>query len=339
MDISCYKLVSIGYAAQNKALSSNELECIPIEMLPYIDGELNEETNTLSHVGIDSQGNSYTTKAEVGNSLGCTWLQWGSNRVTAPDVRRGELVFIWQYADEDFYYWTSPGKDDHLRRLETVIWAFSGTKDETIKRLTPDNSYVVEISTHKKLVTLTTSKANGEPFAYTVQINAGEGGFVIMDDNGQFLELDSKERSWTMTNQDGSIYKMDKDNIYEYAKSSITRKTKAYSIDCDTLDVNATTSITTKTATHSASASAKYDMLAPISKFTGKVVVTDLMTMMGGISAVPGGGTGTAAITIPVKITAAVATVGTLTNNGVNVGSTHQHNETGMGAGVTTPPL
>lgn len=265
--------------------------------------------------------------------------------MTPPDVRRGELVFIWQYADEDLYYWTSPGKDDHLRRLETVIWAFSGTKDEKTKKLTPLNSYVVEVSTHKKLVTLTTSKANGEPYSYTVQINADKGGIVITDDDGQYLELNSKERRWTITNKDGSIYKMDKDTIYEHAKTSITRKTKAYTLECETQTINAEKSITTTTATHTAGASSGYQMTAPLSKFNGMVTVTGLATLMGGLSAVPGGGGSvTASIAIPMNVSAAVniqgsvATTGTLTNNGKSVGSTHTHNETGTGGGVTTPP-
>ena len=341
MDISRYKLVSIGYAAQNKALDSRELECVPIEKLPYIDGELTPDTAVMSHSGIDTQGNKYTTKANYGNTLGCTWLQWGSNRVTPPDVRRGELVFIWQYADEDLYYWTSPGKDDHLRRLETVIWAFSGTKDEKTKKLTPLNSYVVEVSTHKKLVTLTTSKANGEPYSYTIQVNADKGGVVIMDDDGQYLELNSKERRWTITNKDGSIYKMDKDTIYEHAKTSITRKTKDYKLECETQTINAAKAITTTTKTHTATASSGYQMTAPLSKFNGMVTVTGLATLLGGLSAIPGpgGGGGTAVIKIPLNVQAPVTTLGTLTNNGINVGSTHQHNETGLGAGVTTPPI
>lgn len=344
MQLSKYRLVSIGYAAQNKALDSKQLEVTPIEMLPYIDGEITDDTTHVTHEGVDATGKKYTTKAEIGVTLECTWLQWGSNRQTAPDIRRGELIFVWQYADDDTYYWSSPGKDDHLRRLETVIWAFSATTDEKTTKLTPLNSYVMEVSTHRKLMTLTTSKANGEKFAYTVQINAGKGGLVVMDDAGQYFELNSNERRWTMTNADGSIYKMDKGTIYEYAKDSITRKTKAYSIECETMDVKASKSITTKTNKHTASASGGYEMTAPLSTFKGKATVTGLATMLAGLTA-PAGGGGTATIGIPMNVTAPVniqgnvSTIGTLTNNGINCGSIHVHNETGVGAGTTTPPL
>lgn len=337
MQESKYRLVSIGYATQNKALDSRTLECMPIEMLPYIDGDVTPDTIDLTHEGIDSKGNQYTTKANIGNTIECEWLQWGSNRVTPPDVRRGELVFIWQFADDDTYNWTSPGKDDHLRRLETVIWAFSATRDETVKKLTPLNSYVLEVSTHKKLITLTTSKANGEQYGYTVQVNTDRGGVVIMDDDGQYLELNSVERRWIITNKDGSIYKMDKTNITEFAKDTISRKTKAYSVECDTFDLKASKSIATKTVQHTAKATGAYSMTAPKSTFNGLMTVTGLATLMGGITASAGGGA--ANIQIPLNVTSPVTVTGLLTNNGINVGSTHQHNETGLGGGITTPPL
>lgn len=339
MQLSMFRLVSVGTAAQNKALSSRMLECTPDEILPYIDGDLTHDTHEMESSGVDGNGEKYTSKLKIGNTLECTWLSFGTNRITPPDVRRGEGVFIWQFADTDMYFWSSQGKDNHLRRLETATYVFSATKDETTKVLDSSNSYVLEVSTHRKLMTVTTSKANGEKFAYTIQINADKGGVVVMDDDGQYLELNSPERRWTIKNKDGSYYKMDKDTIEEYAKTSIKRMTKAYTLECETQTVKASKSITTETAKHTAKATAGYDMTAPLSKFNGAVTITQLTTLMGGLSAVPGGGSGTAVINIPLTVNASVATVGVLTNNGVNVGSTHQHNETGMGAGTTTPPI
>ena len=78
----------------------------------------------------DKKGYVYSDKIETSNSLMAEWLPLGSNRATAPNVRRGERVFLLQYADDDKYYWVTAGLDPHLRRRETVVFNISNTVDE-----------------------------------------------------------------------------------------------------------------------------------------------------------------------------------------------------------------
>ena len=69
------------------------------------------------------------------NAIRAEWLGDSTNRITPPDVRRGEKVQIFQYSNVDKYYWqtiTQPGVN--VRKKETIVEAISNTTDE-FKRL------------------------------------------------------------------------------------------------------------------------------------------------------------------------------------------------------------
>lgn len=242
---SLFHIHSFGYAAENKELDSMILEVYPVETIAYTDGEIASFKDKVTSEGEDADGNKYTTEALVGNTIKAVWIPFGSNRVTAPDVRRGERLLLWRYGDVDHYYWSTCGLDDVLRRLETVFYAWSNTRDESVKLLDETNTYYFHISTHLKLVTFQTTKSDGEPFAYTVQIDTKTGVVTIADDIGNYIQLDSADKRITLENADESNINVDKLTIHGFAKESITWNTKHWI-------VNATDSITEKTKTHTA---------------------------------------------------------------------------------------
>lgn len=348
---SLFRVVSIGYAAENKPLTTSELEIYPAELMPYAHGELTNDQTEIKDSGTDGFDQKYTVKVSTSNCIRAKWLQWGSNRVTAPDVRRGERVLIWQYADADVYYWTSCGLDDFLRRLETVVWAFSNTKDESVKQLNPTNSYFIEVNTHKKHLTIHTCKSDGEPFAYTIQLNTKEGVFTLADDDSNYIEFDSAERKITAKNKDGSFITIDKRVIRAFAPDLIHMKTKAIEAHCDTFLLNAASSITMNTKQTTLSSSASITMSTGAMTinaatlqgnigatiFTGTVMVQALLTASGGFAAVPGGGGGAAAtISIPMNVSK------TITVSGADViadgKSLKTHTHTGnLGAPTSAP--
>lgn len=213
MDKSKLKTYSIGQVAENKALNSKEIQVIPIEAMTMLDGEAKSNPGFMEDSGIDSKGTSYASKTIVDNVLTATWLPVSSNRMTAPDVRRGERVLIWQYADADEYYWTDLGWDYHLRKKETVRWAISATEDENETEFNPENCYYVEVSSHNQTITLSTTKKLGEPFAYTFQFNLKAGVVVLSDDAGNYIEFDSKETQILLHNMEGTEISLDKRNI------------------------------------------------------------------------------------------------------------------------------
>ena len=230
LTVSKLRFYSIGIAAQNKPLSTDILEVTPTEELTMLEGEITANQVDYKAKGVDSNGRAYNSSVTNKVSMKAQWLPIGSsNRLTSPDVRRGESVMIYQFADADKYYWCTLKQDSHLRRLETVIFAFSGTSSE-VDKLTPDNSYFLEISTHRKSVTFHTSKVNGEPFSYDVQINTKDGSITIADDAGNEFLLDSKASRLFMKNTDNSSIDVNKQNIIMSADTSIQIKTKTFNV-------------------------------------------------------------------------------------------------------------
>lgn len=351
---SYLRLWSVGRAAENLPLDTNILEILPIEVLPYVNGDVNAEQGVLSHSGKDAFGNEYSVKVKTANTIKAEWCPFGSNRLTAPNIRRAERVIILKYADTDKYYWVEQGRDGFLRRLETVIWAFSNTRDESTTKLTPANSWFFEVSTHKKTATLRTNKSDGEKFAYLVQVNAKDGNITLMDDADNFIQLDSANRRLHMHNSDDSEVIIDKKSITLNSKDSITENTTTYKINCKDYTLTATNSITENTKTHNVTnqttnwtALSSYTLKTqtlmgqvPASTFTGTFTIQQLLSALAGIAAPPGGGAGGSAsvsIGIPVSVDSSMDVSGSITNDGVPVDKTHHHTTGAPGSDTSTP--
>lgn len=205
---------SLGVAANNKEIGSNTLMVLPIEVLTLIDGEIASEPFNEKAQGIDADGNTYQTSVTGDRAIPCEWFPMAnSNRRTSPDVRRGERVLIYQFADRNEYVWQSLGMDDYLRKLETVTFTISGTADESLDGTLPDNAYLLEMSSHKGLVTLRTSQKNGEKSIYTVQINAKDGTIISGDNEGNYIRLDTANTEVEMVNADNTMVKITKSDI------------------------------------------------------------------------------------------------------------------------------
>lgn len=220
---SQFKFYSLGIVANNKAMSSHTIQVTPIEALTMIDGELGSIPVEQEIEGTDAEGNSYVSKVTTDTAIEADWLPGlgASNRRTPPDVRRGERVLLFQYADTDQYYWTSLGLDDHLRKLETVVYSWSGTTDEAEDSSEPENSYQLEVSTHAGHITLLTSKKNGEHCIFGIQINTKDGNIKIVDDLDNELVFDSKNTHLWLKNADGTLMELNKKNIKLYAPDKI----------------------------------------------------------------------------------------------------------------------
>lgn len=215
------KRYSLGIVAMNKALDSDLIEAVPIEDMNFVDGDLSDNATKYKAKGENSQGQAYEHEIDTTVTILAKWIPDGnSNRRTPPDVRRGERVQIWQYGDQDKYYWSTLFYEADLRKLETVVYTYSNTRVEDEKS-TPDTTYYMEVSTHKKHITLHTSKNDGEPFVYDIQLNTKEGFLLIKDDIGNFIQLDSKNVRITAQNADGSYLDINRKNIHGYAPDTI----------------------------------------------------------------------------------------------------------------------
>lgn len=232
---SSFQLYSIGIVANNKELNSNWIEAFPIEDAMGLSGELTDHLYEYKSKGKDGYGNQYETNVKTAATIKCIWLGMGdSNRMTAPDVRRDEMVRIYRVADSENYYWDVMGSSFAQRRLETVVHAYSATKEEDVE-LNEDNSYVTEVSTHKKLMRLAhTTMANGEPFAYDVFVNAKEGQVVIKDNIDNMFVLNSKDNHIYMINNNKTLVEIKQDEVTIKSKTAVNIHTKKLKVVADT---------------------------------------------------------------------------------------------------------
>ncbi len=241
---SGFKLYSLGVVAANKKRKSKIIEVVPQESMPMLDGELTDNTEKYKAKGEGVEGeNAFDHEIKTTASIKAEWLPWGNtNRKTAPDVRRGETVFIYRYKDTDKFYWIEFMDPLKLRRLETAVYAWSNEREEN-KELTNENTYFLEVSTHDKFIHLRTNKNDKEPFAYDIQLNTKEGFFQIQDDDGNYLFIDSKNRHIRAENKDKSFFELNKRIVNITGVDEINLKTKRYTL-------NASQSIDEKTRTH-----------------------------------------------------------------------------------------
>ena len=244
--VSKLQFYSLGIVAANKLLSSDIIEVTPIEDFPMLNGEITDNVEQYKTESKNAEGEPFKVDIQTTASIKAKWVPINnSNRWTSPDVRRGETVVIYRFSDTDEYWWNTLKNDHILRRLETVIYAFSNSKNENIAD-TYDTMYWFEISTHKKLMHLHTSKNDGEPFCYDVQINAKDGNLVITDDAGNLILIDSKETTIRLENSNGSfvditkgIIKANADDIILDGKSSITFNTQTMKSNSSSTSIDA----------------------------------------------------------------------------------------------------
>ena len=271
-DLSKLRFYSYATVAANKKLSSDLIEAIPHEQNPLYDGELTDDTEQIETKGTDKDDAGFSATLDTTASLKAKWLSFtDTNRLTPPDVRRGEEIVLWQFGDTDQYWWTTLHQDRKLRRLETVIYGFSNNSKENIENA-HDSMYWLEISTHKKVVRFHTAKNDGEPFTYDIQIDTKKGNITIEDDDGNYIFLDSKERHIKLRNKDDSYVEMNKKIINMHSIDEINLTTKRYTL-------KASESIKEETKTYE-SKSTKYThqtndatIKSPKTRITGKLNV------------------------------------------------------------------
>lgn len=233
---SMFRSVAIGVVTENKRMSdpagssavekrfSRIVMVTPTELNPFLDSEIASNQQEMIFGGTRNDGQQYQGTLTVDVPIETTWLPSGTNRISPPDVRRGERVEIFQASDEDKYYWRLLGLDDNLRKLETVVFAISATADEGKTQLDFDSCYFMEWSSHTQSITVQTSQSNGEVVGFQARFDMKEGTFAVQDTFSNYLRLDSVNTVWTMQNASGTYVKLEKENLYGFAPKVIDFK-------------------------------------------------------------------------------------------------------------------
>lgn len=191
-DKSELRLYSLGIVVETKQDNSDQIKVSPTEILPLQNGLLSEQKRDYNVKMPNASGVQKSSELKGDDIVVAKWIPFGhSNRITAPDVVEGETVILFRFADNDEYHWTTLFREPLLRRLETVLYAFSDLKAPG-QAFDKDSSYYLEVSTKDKHVTFKTSKADGEPYAYLIDIDTGKGQMTVIDDVRNEISINSR---------------------------------------------------------------------------------------------------------------------------------------------------
>lgn len=238
---------TFGRVVEPKILNSKQILVKLVELHPFSEGELKADPGVIKAEGVNKTDQKYMKEIETDDNVIATWMPMdGGNRSTPPDVRRNERVFVWQYEQSDEYYWSSIGLDAGYRRLETVIYRFSNTQDESVTELSDDNSWWLEVSTHKKTFTFKTNMSDGEQFAYVFQIDAKTGSVLMGDNLNNSVLLDSANTLIELENANNTLVSLNKTNLLLKATDSVTVETKTFTVESDTSTINGSSAVNVK---------------------------------------------------------------------------------------------
>lgn len=228
------RCIGDGVVAEDLKNGSDTIAVWPKDQLPEAQGELSDSMETVELSFLDNQGK--TKKVTVNRSLTIP-AKWGgqTNRVTPPNVRRGERVRLWRVMNSDKYYWQSKGLDDNLRRLEVVIYAWNGSPLNDDTALSIDNCYYLEINTQRGFTHYHTSKVNGEYTSHSIVLDGANGQAWYEDDFNNHAFIDSKRTLVELLNGDKTIFQLDRKKIYAYAEEEIHLKTKKMTVETDSV--------------------------------------------------------------------------------------------------------
>jgi len=191
--VSKLSLFSLGIVVNDKPDDSDFIDVYPVEHLPFADGKVSEFKEEMENNLPDKTGLVNPEKIEQSIVMRAKWIPFGhSNRMTSPDVIKNETVILFKYADTDDYYWSTIFREPGIRRQETVTYMYGNLKTPLVT-WNKSSSYWFEVSTKNKNVTLKTTKSDGEPFEYTVNIDTKKGSLSALDDKGQGFILNSSE--------------------------------------------------------------------------------------------------------------------------------------------------
>ena len=119
------KLYAIGYIAKDIEEDSMYVDIFPAETLNTYSGELNDQT-VVNTTTTDIEGNVMSIAVDKSRLITAKWLPLNqSNRVTPPNVCKGETVIIYNYAGTDDYFWNTMYAEPDLRKREKVTYYFS----------------------------------------------------------------------------------------------------------------------------------------------------------------------------------------------------------------------
>lgn len=210
-----------GYAVADKEENSRTLKVYVPELLPFLTGEV-WATEIINNITTKNKSGEFNSNLKTSNFITAIYRDNTSNRAFPPDVRAGEQVIVYNTGDSDTWYWKSEGRNDNLRKTETIRYAANATTDSA-PDLDDNNTYFFEIDTRrKKHVLISTSTKLGEKHAYLFRIDTDTSTVTLTDDIGNSFIMESEVPRVGMKNSKNSLIDLNKENINVSCTGDIT---------------------------------------------------------------------------------------------------------------------
>jgi len=203
---SKYRLISIGVVAKDKVEDEVYIDVYPAEIQPVKNGEISEPEPKNTTI-VDDIGNFEVVVDSKTTLFKAKWIPMGEpNRLGAPDVCKGEKVFLYQYSDLDEYYWCVFDNDLRLRKNEKITTILSNRKTIAEDEADLEKAYYFTFDSINKLFKLHTDDSDGELTTFDIELNTKDGIFTIIDGNDNMIELKSDNGDYTLEfNRDMNI--------------------------------------------------------------------------------------------------------------------------------------
>lgn len=215
------------------------------------DGRAVTKVEQVSQTSLNAAGETETSTTMVSNVVPAIWKPIGEpNRKTAPDVREGSQVMLYQASGQTKIYWTTYGLNAETFRMETIVWGFSGNPNiDEDAEFDVNDYYTVTVDTRSGFFGLRTTQANKEKSSMEFKIDGGNGRLDFRGSNGSLFSVDDFNSLLNYTNKEGTQIAVDKkkalfsaaDSLMLHAENSISILTKTLAVQCTDVLVKADT--------------------------------------------------------------------------------------------------
>lgn len=243
--------LGVGTVAATKQTNTTEIMVHVPKDSPMADGRTVAVTETKEENAVNANGEPIKVSALISNVRPAKWNSFGEpNRLTAPMVREGSQVALYQVSGQSTLYWTTSGFSGETHRLETIIWGFQAnpTLDDNTE-FNVDNFYTITMDTAKGEASLRTSQSNGEKSGFEVRVSGQTGRIEMVGTNKSALIMDDFNSKFIYTNKEETLIGVDKkkvsiiapDSVLFNGEESVSILTKIFNLQANEINIKAST--------------------------------------------------------------------------------------------------
>lgn len=292
--------LGIGVVAENsKYGEERNIFAVPLRLVPNVKGELGFTPYEITTSGIDAKGMSYLDKIKSQSAVTATWWSTESNRITPPQLRKGELVRLFKEEGDDRIFFSPSNQNLNLRHQETVITAVAAKPMDDHKDIIESNAgntYSQTMDGVNGLCEIRMADANGEVSPWILQMDGKKGIFTLTDQKNNIITVDTTRTTISLTNADRSTVTLDKKVITVQAPDTVNiladnivniKAGKTLNIEAPTINMKCDKK-TLKASNVNWSISSGFKVNCPQTTFSGHVTMGSFSTSGGGGGSVGG---------------------------------------------------